>query len=276
MPDTRTDQLAILITSYNIPHLLAQTLDSVSQLREQGAQLLVMDAGSDTATPRLCKARAVSYVRQPNSGYASLVNAGIARCERRFVLLLNGDAQLIDGASVERALEYLDRHRGVGALGLRHVDGDGHWQLSCWPLRPNLATELIRKIAHHTVFGRRHSSALVDRLLSRPMQMRWVAGSAILAPRTSFAVTKGWDERYFLYFEDIDWCLRLQRIGKRTVYFPHVTVRHIGGASTGDMAARKELIYRTSQRTMFDTYCGAASIQGLVWYQRLLGLISST
>ena len=103
-----------------------------------------------------------------------------------------------------------------------------------------------------------------------------MSGCCMLVKRKAIDTTGGFDPRYFLYFEDIDWCLRLRRVGKRTVYFPGVTVRHIGGASTGDMAARKELIYRTSQRTMFGTYCGAASMQGLLWYQRLKGLISFT
>ena len=99
-------------------------------------------------------------------------------------------------------------------------------------LRPTLPSELLRRVVQLGLDGGcGWLGRLVDGLLSRATAVPWVAGSSLLVRRQAFEQVGGFDERFFLYFEDFDFCLRLWQAGGRVYYDPSVSITHHRGAS---------------------------------------------
>lgn len=264
-------ELSILITSYQIPDLLDNALQSIQPFVNSGAEVLVCDAGSDPQTLEVCSKYAVELWRTDNRGYSALINGGIQRTTRPFVLVLNGDAFVLN-APLDDGLRFLRLNPQVAVLGLRHVDVHDSFQLSFWPLSHSFGGELLRNVVTRGLLP--HSAAL-RRLLedcASPLSVKWVSGSAFLAPRRAFSAC-AWDEQFFLFYEDIDWCLRLGRLGYGIVYFPALSVVHQGGGSTGAIRGAMRDIYHASQARMYDkhgSFLSRLSIRGYQWMRNAL------
>ena len=154
-----------------------------------------------------------------NRGFAAAVNAGASVTKGEKILLLNPDTELSAGALdlMEAALE--DRE-DAKAIGFRQVDSRGFFQLS-FGLKPTLTTELLRKWVQKRLDPKGTITArLIDRLYRTPRPVAWVSGAAMLVWRSEFEAISGFDEDYFLYFEDIDFCMRLIEGSGRIYYDP--------------------------------------------------------
>lgn len=105
--------------------------------------------------------------------------------------------------------------------------------------------------------GARLAAAGLRRFAPGPRLVAWVAGSALLVERAAFVRVGGFDPGYFLYFEDIDFCLRLGRAGGRVVFDPTLTVLHHRGRSMAQAPGRARVAYRDSQRRLARAHLGA-------------------
>jgi GT2 family glycosyltransferase len=275
-PTTDLATLSVLVTSYEIPDLVEQALISLEPLRARGAEVVVADCGSDELTPRVCADRGVSFHRFENRGYSALINSALPHCQGDTILLLNGDTELLDTARIDGALAFLGERTDVGAVGLRHVGLDGKWQLSSWSRRPSILSEFRRKLTTKYLSRWPVVSRWIERRGRGWREVAWVSGSAILAPRECFLGDNAWDERFFLYFEDLDWCLRLARMGHRIVYYPSLGVRHAGGASTGQLSGQARRHYDESQLLFFDRHGSPFTCRIIAILRGLRGRPSST
>jgi N-acetylglucosaminyl-diphospho-decaprenol L-rhamnosyltransferase len=171
-----------------------------------------------------------------NGGFAYGNNAAIREAVRSadppdYVLLLNSDT-LVQPGAVGTLVQFLDEHPQAGIAGSRLQALDGTAQHSALRF-PTIATELAGGLR----FGP------VSRLLApwhrqppateRPSEADWVAGAACMVRRTVFETVGLLDEGYFLYREDVDFCLQARRAGWRCWYVPESRVVHLGGRSTG-------------------------------------------
>jgi len=150
------------------------------------------------------------------------------------LLILNPDTEFIQPATVERLLEALARRPGAGAAGPRLVTEHGDPQR--WD--------------HGRLRGVRARIAVLAgdsywRPTSRAQEVAWVSGAVLLLDRAAFDRVGGFDERFFLYKEEEDLCLRLRRAGHRILYEPSVTVRHRGSvvASREDPTFAQSIAY---------------------------------
>ena len=162
-----------------------------------------------------------------NQGYARGVNAAIEAARGRHVLVVNPDVELADGA-VDRALAYLEDNPEVGMVGVRLLDTDGSPQRNARRFY-SLQTILLRR----TPWGklqpdhpelRRH--LMLDDDLSRPGPVDWVTGAFMLVRREALDAVGPMDGRFFLYFEDVDWCYRMWEGGWEVHLLPDVRLIH--------------------------------------------------
>lgn len=171
-----------------------------------------------------------------NGGFGAGNNFGIQRglsngARPDFVYLLNSDAFPERGA-IRALLDHLRAHPDAGMAGsyIHGPDGDPH----CTAFRyPTMASEFEGAI--HTGFvSRLLKNATVPLPIPRePTNVDWVAGASVLMRGTMLAQVGLFDERFFLYFEETDLCLRAKRQGWRVIYVPSSSVIHIGSVSTG-------------------------------------------
>lgn len=251
----RPRQISILIVSYNVCALLRRCLASLPP----EADVVVVDNASADASATMVESEfaAVRLVRMPhNAGFSAAINAGAAVASGDAFLLLNPDTQLPEGALSKMACA-LAHSPDTAAVGFRQVDADGVFQLACGP-EPTFCGELGRRFVQRRLDrGSQLTARLLDTLLAKRRRMAWVAGSSLLVWRAAFERIGGFDEGYFLFFEDIDFCLRLRAPAQGVYYDPAVTLLHHRGASAKTAKRKSELAYRQSQLRFWRTHRGA-------------------
>ncbi|HVJ21062.1 MAG TPA: glycosyltransferase family 2 protein [Polyangiaceae bacterium] len=165
-------------------------------------------------------------VNTENEGFSRACNRAARLARGEYLLFLNNDT-LQTQAALRMAAEYLERETGVGALGILHLDGSESraWQPSAFrfprPLQDVLASLGLGRLTSPIQDYEQALSADVD----------WVCGSFLMVRRSVWEAVGEFDERFFVYDEDIDWCLRARREGVRVRYWPGTSMIHLGAAS---------------------------------------------
>ena len=199
-----------------------------------------------------------------NIGFAAAVNRGATIGEAPYILLLNNDARLGPEA-LERMRQALDNER-VAAVGPRLLGPDGQIELSLDRTLSPWNEARFRVLGTLYGSGRGPVAALVRRRYARSRDVVSLSGACILLRREAFDQANGFDERFFLYAEDVDLCLRLRQAGWRLRYQADAVVEHDRGASSGTAAAATALHYRRSQIAFYRKHRGALATQGLRIY----------
>nr|HDN01127.1 glycosyltransferase family 2 protein [Deltaproteobacteria bacterium] len=170
-----------------------------------------------------------------NVGFASAVNRALAKATAPYVCLLNPDA-VIAGPLWGPLEEWLKKNTYVGILGPKILDADGSIQGSARAF-PSLATvffgrtSLISRLWPDNPFTRKN--ILSSPSLGEPISVDWVSGACMIVKRSAIEDVGTMDPRFFLYWEDCDWCTRFRFAGWKVIYHPGVgpVIHHVGQAS---------------------------------------------
>ena len=227
-------RLALAIVTHNsLSDLEAHFWGQLAVAEELGVPVVVVDNDSrDGSAEPLPSAAARSdrltvHRSGANRGYAAGVNEAFRLAGDRDVLLLNPDIVLASVGQVVALLDVLDARADAGIVGPRLVNLDGSTQASAREF-PNL----LAMAARATLVGRWPRARAAAERYSRPpspygvTSVKWLLGAAMLVRRSAFEAVGGWDERFFLYLEDTDFCLRCREAGWDVLYAPHVALRH--------------------------------------------------
>jgi GT2 family glycosyltransferase len=228
--------VAIVIVSYNCRAELDACLQSIANHNPGDAlQICVVDNGSSDGTPQLVRERWPDVLLvEPgvNLGFARGNNVGIRATRSELVLLLNPDTVVQSGA-ISTLVARLQADSRAAAVGPRLVDGEGRPELSFgWTMSP------LGELRQKTLSGlyRRQVGAAVRRVeqwTREPGEREWLSGACLLVRRADLEAVGLFDERYFMYTEDVDLCVALRALGKRIVFVPEAVVTHLRGRSSG-------------------------------------------
>ena len=264
--------LSVIIVSYRVPELLRSCLESI----EAGPELIVVDNDSGDTSAQMVQERFpdVTLIEMPtNMGFSVAVNEAARNSSGDALLLLNPDAELLPGGTAAM-LDCLDREHDVAVVGFRQVDAQGEFQLAVGG-SAGVVAELGRHVVQRCLDSGGRASRLfalgVDKALGHRMAVPWVSCSSLLVRRDAFNRIGGFDESYFLYFEDFDFCMRLREVGYRIVYDPSVTVVHRRGCSAAKSNGRAARAYRDSQLRFWRRHGGFVSGPAVAMYQKLRG-----
>jgi GT2 family glycosyltransferase len=236
-PDKETIDVSIVIVSFNTKEITRQCLEYVQKhAAAVRHEVLVVDNASEDGSADMVAAefpRAHLIRQDENRGFAGGNNPAMKIARGRYVLLLNSDAFLAQGV-LDMTIEYMDDHPNIGVLGCKLTDPDGTLQPSA-----RMLPGPVNKMLHITGLAARFSKSRffgrVDYTWwdhSEPRTVGWVVGAYFLIRRETMENIGVLDERYFLYFEEIDYCLTARRAGWEVVFYPHAEIVHIGGQST--------------------------------------------
>ena len=262
--------VSVIIVSYNVRDLLAECLASVrAELARWGqpGEILVIDNASTDGSaelPVLDEPDVRTIRNAANVGFARAVNQALALARGESVLLLNPDARLLPG-SLPRLVEYLAAHPEVAVVGPRLLNADGSIQSSRRRF-PTLLTGFIESTRLERYFARsRHMRRYyaADLPDDRPVEVDWLVGACLLIRRAAIESVGGLDERFFMYFEEVDWCLRLRRAGWRIVSNPAAQVIHHDGRSAVQDLARRQIHFDTSKRAYYRKHFGPGAALAL-------------
>jgi GT2 family glycosyltransferase len=224
MPD-----VAAVVVTYNALPYVEQSLASVERL-----VTVVVDHGSTDGTLELVRERFpnVRLVEQENLGLAAGWNRGVRETSTPYVLVLNADAWLLDDAA-ERLVAFAGERARAGFVAprLRNPDGTLQRSVRAFPTPWRLATEyfFLRKLAP----GSRALNAFYggDFAHDQAREIDFAKAAAFLLRREAFEDIGPFDESFFLFSEETDWCYRLHEAGWEVLFYPGAEAVHVGGAS---------------------------------------------
>lgn len=229
----RGDGISIVIIGYNSQGFILRLLPTISACRT--TEVILVDNASDDDTVQTVSERFswVKVIANPvNKGYAFAVNIGVSNASHPNLLVINADVEFHPG-SIDVMADYLANHPSVGLLGPQQVFPGGGWQRSYGQV-PGIKEglqflagitsmrHLLRKVAW--------PHCRVDR---RTREVSYVDGAVLLFRKTAWQEVGGFDENFFFYTEEADFCYRLHKAGWKIVFLPSAQVVHVrGGSST--------------------------------------------
>ncbi len=262
-----TPDISVIIVSWNVRDLLRACLQSLGLSAERqtpGArEIIVVDNASTDGSAAMVATEfpAVQLIANPeNRGFSGGNNQGIARVRGRYVLFLNPDTVVVDDALGKMAA-YLDAHDDVGVVGPQWRYGDGRLQSSCRRF-PTLWSALFEStpIAWHwpdNPWARRYRMEdIVPSTQPSPQEVDWLVGAALMTRRAVLEQVGGFDEGYFMYSEELDWCRRVKAAGWRIVYLPAAQIIHYEGRSSEQVVAARHIRFQTSKVRYFRKFHG--------------------
>lgn len=264
----------ILIVNYNcISHLqtLLESLtnpDTAVSTRRTRYFITVVDNQSTDGSAAMVQAQFPNVQlieRTTNDGYSAAVNDGLAATKQKEILLLNSDI-LITPEAVAQLTRIWERLDFPGILAPLHLEDDGFPQLT-WGDYPTPKAEARRRALERALSNREPSAR--QAILAECCQTRkvdWVSGSCLFFPRALAAAIGPWDSNFFLFFEDIDWCLRAKAAGYSIYHTAEIRVAHAHGASVDQDPEGAEIEYRRSQCYFTRKHFGRLSLLKLRFY----------
>lgn len=257
----KTPDVTVAVVGYRTRDLVLECLASVFRYADDlRVEAVLVDNASGDGTGAAVRERfpTVRVIEnRENRGFAAATNQALCQARGRHVLLLNPDARLTGGA-LQALVALLDAERDVAAAAPRLVYADGALQPSCrrfptawgvfcavagldriWPGCPRFGRYRMTEFGHD-----------VRRDVDQPM------GACLLVRREAIAQVGLLDERFFLYFEDVDWCLRLRQAGWRVAFEPAATVVHLANRSSRQIGPRRWRLYVESLLRYFAKHHG--------------------
>ena len=227
---------AAVVVNYEAGELLTVCVRSLFADDSAGPpEVVVVDNGSTDGSITALRAalpdvRVVTAGR--NLGYAAAANVGIAATAAPVVAVCNPDLDVVPGTGAAMVAR-LDAEPDLAALGPRIENPDG----SLYPsarrdpgIGDAIGHALFGLAAPRNRFTRHYRQLDVD--AAQPRDVDWASGAMLFLRRSALTSVGGWDERYFMYMEDVDLCWRLRRLGWRVAYEPGGRAIHVQGAST--------------------------------------------
>ncbi len=230
----------VVIVAYRSRELVLACLDSLARFAgEMTASVTVVDNDSGDGTIQAIAESApeVALIDMgANTGFARANNRGIAAGVATYVLVLNPDTVITTGA-LENLVSWADAHPSAGVVAPRLVNPDGTDQQTARSFPTPAAAIFGRRSPLTKWFPRnRWSSRFLagrDHSGDEPFEIDWVSGACMLVPRRVIDEVGGFDEGFFLFWEDADWCRRIKDFGYGVWCVPESRVHHDEGGTRG-------------------------------------------
>jgi len=249
-------KLSIIYVNYRSKELLKKSIASLAQKPglADDAEIIVVNNDPEESLDNINQTfSAVTIIDQKkNLGLGAGTNLGARYARGKYLWILNADTEVLT-QNIQEVKDILDKDASVGVVGSKLALPSGKTQewsagveVSLWNLlRNNLGLAKSRLVWE--------SSEIIE--------CDWVAATSLFIPKGLFDKLGGFDERIFMYFEDMDLCTRARKLGYKVMYFPQFSVTHFGGSSYSDNAAQKKHYY-DSQEYYFRKHKG--------WWQWVL------
>jgi GT2 family glycosyltransferase len=265
---------SLIIVTYNSRSSISACLAPLVDMSD--VEIIVVDNDSRDGTATLLQERFPSVTLltlQDNIGFGRACNIGVMASSGSFILLLNPDA-VASAQAIREFIAFFEKHPRVGIIGGRLVDQSGQ-PLQSMGDRPTVVRLVLEKPIEW-VATRVNPSGVWRRSIGKycakfrlpqvAEPVDWVSGAALCCRRQAWNDTGGFDEKFFLYYEDVDLCLRAVQVGWEVWHVPTAVVFHQSGVSFAGNVSYQKRIYYANQRYFFQKHQGfvVASILSLV------------
>jgi GT2 family glycosyltransferase len=250
--------VSAILVSYNDKDRLRTCLASL-RAQEPALEIVVVDNASTDGSGTMVGAEfpEARWVGLPeNGGFGKANNSGVRAAKGDALLFLNTDTVMPPGGGAALSARLSSRPAAV-AVGPALVRPSGLTQVSF-----GRSVGLIGQSVQKFLFNPLHERTLPGS--KRIRRVGWLSAACFLCRREAFEAAGGFDEDFFLYFEDIDLCARLRKGGGRLLFDPSVKVIHEGGSTTAPRAAASRFEYRRSQVLFYRKHRSGLSLAVLL------------
>lgn len=233
--------LSIIIVNFNTKNLLENCLSSVYQSLKDSKlsfEVTVVDNGSTDSSPEMirhkfCKVKMIK--NKENVGYGRANNQALRQSRGEYLLLLNSDTEVI-GEGIERLLTFMKENKKADVVGGKLFNQDKTPQASCGPFYSLPICFLMLFLKGDRLQITRWSPL-------RVREVDWVSGACLMAKRKVFEQAS-FDEKIFMYMDEIEFLYRANRHGLRVFFYPQAEFVHVGAASSRERKTPVLNIYR--------------------------------
>ncbi|MDD2388774.1 MAG: glycosyltransferase family 2 protein [Desulfobacterales bacterium] len=250
----------IIIVNYNSTSYLIKNLETIyAHIGHLAVHIVILDNNSRDDADRIATLfPQVTFIKNSvNMGFARAVNLGLKAGKAPYVVLLNPDSIVLDNFFV-RVLAYMEKKPDIGIIGPRILEKDGSVQGSARSF-PNALTGLfgrtsiISKWFPNNRFTRKNILTQKSNGLN-PVEVDWVSGACMVVRRKAIETAGMMDERFFMYWEDADWCRQMWKNGWKVVYYPQTSLTHYVGKSSEEKPIQSLIHFHVSGYRLFEKY----------------------
>ena len=228
--------ISFIIVTYDSERYIRDCLNHIIAATDVPYEIIVVDNDSKDSTRQIVKDefKSVKLIESDrNLGFAHGVNVGVRNAQEDVIFLLNPDACVLSSNLLDSIAYITSNH--VGVLGPKVTNPhDSSRQFSARRF-PTLRTGIFNRSSIFTslIPNNRFSKEYLNPIVSddRPQQIDWVSGCAMIFRKEAFDRVGGFDEDFFVFYEDIDFCYRMKEAGYKVIYNPAVVVSHEIGIS---------------------------------------------
>ena len=261
-------EVAAIVVNYNAGQELRRALQSIAdELTGRCWEAVVVDNASEDGSAAIAEefAPAVRLLRNVhNVGFGRGVNQAVAASSAPILLIMNPDCRLVAGAAATLEDE-LETHPECAIAGPRILDPDGSVQGSARG-DPDMLTglfgrsALLRRMMPELPVSRRNVVSSEAIRNGKSVSVEWLSGACMLVRRDAFEKARGFDERYFLYWEDADLCRRLRALGYHVRYVPGATAIHRVGHSSQRVRESATRAFHDSAYLYYSTHVAPGTL----------------
>lgn len=251
--------LSIIYVYYNTPKELVDSLKSLPKAAlKLPYEIIIVDNNSPRPIPRNVFSQSETTVikNKENKGFGAAINQAARIAAGTFLLFINPDTVLFPG-SIASLHSRLEKDETIGVIGPKVLGADGRTldSISLPPILPNALVifTFLKKLWPFRMIERRYHLRHLDR--DKEQEVPVVSGVCMFMRKEVFRNVKGFDKKFFMYFEEADLCIRIQRLGLKNLYYPQAQLTHLVGRSTDDKQWIQK-VFESSRYTFFKKYHG--------------------
>lgn len=222
--------LSVVIINFRMRQHLERCLPSIFDKRFRCKyEIIIVNKPSGDGTESFIQDKfpQVKLIQHAIFGIAEMRNVGIRHSRGRYILMLDADTIVLDGA-FDKMVEFMDSHPDVGGAGAKTLRPDGSLEYNAKRFY-TLWTIIVRRTPLGRVFPNNRwdrAHLMLDRNHDEPFECDWMAGACYLMRRKSIEEIGLFDEKFYFGFEDVDWCYRAKKAGWKIMYIPHPSIIH--------------------------------------------------
>ncbi|NET00664.1 MAG: glycosyltransferase family 2 protein [Sphaerospermopsis sp. SIO1G1] len=241
-------KISIILVNYNGSDILPTCLDSLNKfINKDKCEIIIVDNASEDLSPEFVEENFphIQLIRLPtNLGFGSGNNAGTKIAKGEFLFFLNTDT-IITSNILPHLINLMERNPEVGIIGPKLLFPNGNFQISISP-QISIQGEIEAKKLHSYAQSQTQLNIL-EQDFQHNQEVDIVVGAALFIRADLFNSLGGFDENFFMYFEESDLCKRAKEQGYKVLYTPEVSLIHVRGHSVSKVANKMAVEYRRSQ-----------------------------
>lgn len=231
-------KLSIIVNHYRTPEILKICLRSIKENLKNADfewELIVTDSATIEKTTDMMEdyfPDVIFIQSSENIGFGKSINAAFKRAGGEYLFIVNADMIIEEKEAIKKLLDYIEKNKDVGMVGPKLLNVNNTIQQSCFRFYTPLTVVCRRTFFGKTSFGKKildkflMKDVFENKNIAQPIPVDWLMGSAMMVRKSDLGRVGLFDERFFMYFEDVDWARRFWENGLRVIYFPQAKMYH--------------------------------------------------